>query len=475
MMHYPYIASRVFNSPLMIHPGKLHAIVAGLSERFGVVAPPAPLAYTTPTGTREQGGYRLLSNGVAVLDVFGILAHRTALQADSSFVQGYEGLARALDAALQDSAARALLLNIDSPGGEVAGAFQLADQIRAVRGSKPIAAIAGDMAASAAYLIASAADSVSVTPTAVVGSIGVVTSHVDMSRAMDAAGLTVTYIHAGAHKVDGNPLQPLPPDVAAQIQADVNYYYDLFVAAVAANRPALDAAAVRATDARLYIGPQAVVAGLADRIETPDQAIARLAAQISNPHGAARARGKSMSFFNFGKKRLALDISVSDPDVPDDPTSTPDDPTSTPAEESAPAATVPTPPPAATPTAEPVLSVVTVVHACNAAGMPRLAELAIKTPHTQAQLDARIAQAKAVRAVCATAGLPDLADGLIAQGVDESAAKVATWDALAARSTQTPVDATPPAQKQTMRRADFSKLPPADARAFIAGGGRAVD
>lgn len=461
-MNHPYLASRLFNTPLMIHPGKLHAIVAGLSDRFGVMAPPH--AYTTPTGTREKGGYRVLDSGVAVIDIFGVLAHLGGFQADSSYIQGYDGLARQLDAALSDPTVRAILLNIDSPGGEVAGAFQLADQIHAARSVKPIAAVAGDLAASAGYLIASAAETVSVTPTGMVGSIGVVTSHVDMSKAIAGMGMTVTYIYAGAHKVDGNPTQPLSPEVTADIQAGVDYYYQMFLQAVARYRPAMSAAALQATEARIYIGQLAVEAGLADRIETPDQAITRLAASISPSSGAPRARSQSMKLHNPFKKRLNLDISVSE--SPEDT-----------AQEPSPDEQAADPPPAPIPTESAVaaLTALEVVQLCNAAGEASLAELALKAPHTREQLQARLAQAKAVRAVCASARRPDLADGLIAHGATEADAMLATWEGLVARSNENPVDATPPSQKQVMRRADFDALDPRERREFALSGGIVTD
>ncbi len=473
MNHYPYLASRLFNTPLLIHPGKLHAIIAGLSDRFGVLAPAAPQAYTTPTGTRERGSYRLLDQGVAVLDVFGILAHRGGLQADSSYIQGYDSLARQLDGALNDPAVGAILLNLDSPGGEVAGAFQFADQVYAARGRKPMVAVAGDMAASAAYLIASAADSISVTPTGVVGSIGVVTSHVDMSRAVDQMGMKVTYIYAGAHKIDGNPLEPLPDAVAATIQADVDYYYGLFIEAVARNRR-LQPAALRDTEARIYIGQNALAAGLADRVETPDQAIARLATQIQ----PAQSRGTTMSIKEnlkgmFSRKRLNVDISVSEaPNVDTDfPVEDEDEDENDTLE---PVADPPVEAPPAAPEPE-ALTALAIVQACQAAGMPRLAELVLKTPHTAEQLQVRIANAQAVRAVCEAARMPELAEGLMADGVTEEQAKIATWAGLVARSEQHPVDTTPPLQKQTLRRAEFEALAPAQRRDFVVSGGLLVE
>ena len=291
MTHLPHIAARLFNTPLLIHPSKLQAIVAGLSSRLGVAPPnPLPDAYTVRSGTAAKGGYRVV-DGIAVIDVFGALAHRTELQANSSFILGYETIGQMLDNALADRDVAAVVLNIDSPGGEVSGAFQLAEQIRAARSVKPIHAVASDLAASAGYLIASSAQSVSVTPTGQVGSIGVVTCHVDMSAAFEKAGYKVTPIFAGSHKVDGNPYQPLPPAVANQIQTEIDHYYSMFVAAVAAGRPGLPVRAIRATEAAMYIGAQAVEVGLADRVETPDQLIARLATEanaLSSP-SAVRA------------------------------------------------------------------------------------------------------------------------------------------------------------------------------------------
>lgn len=309
-MRNPLIAQRIFNVPLLIHPAKLDAIIAGLGPRVGVdvqrdrlvmldAVPTTPGLFTAEGGERREPGYRVLAGGVAVLDIFGVLAHRGGINADSSYVLGYQEIARRLDAALADPTVRAIVLNVDSPGGEVAGAFDLAERVRAAASIKPVHAIAGDLAASAAYLIASAAESVSITRTGYAGSVGVVMRHVDWSRALDADGITVTQIFAGARKVDGNPFEPLPDDVRARFAADIGRVYDLFVAAVAAHR-GLTADHVRETEAATYMGGLAVERRLVDRIETPDALIDRLrqrAAGTSTPRTAARAHqeGQPMS------------------------------------------------------------------------------------------------------------------------------------------------------------------------------------
>lgn len=440
MHHYPHLAARLFNTPLLLHPGKLSAIVAGLGHRFGVE--PAPSAYLAPAGTQERGGYQLTAAGIGVIDIFGALVHRSSMKADSTYLQGYDGIAAILDSALADPAVKAILLHIDSPGGEVAGAFQLAEQIHAARSRKPIAAIASDCAASAAYLIASAADTVSVTRTGMVGSIGIVTCHADLSRALDKDGIAITCIYAGAHKADGNPYQPLPPEVVAQIQADVDHYYSLFLNTVASYRPLTPVDALKATEARTYIGPLALSAGLADFIETPDQALARLTAKAS-PSTSTRSRTASK----------APPMSV----VETLETETP----------------IPTPDPA--PTAR-HLDAVTIVRLCNAAAEPRLAEILVSTPHTAEQVQARLTTAGAVRKICAIAQTPDLADDLIAAGADQDAAMLATWHALADRSAANPVDSTPPLQPGgNLTRAAFEALTPAQRTDALRAGRRIVD
>ena len=213
-----------------------------------------------------------------MIDIFGVLAHRGGLNADSDYVMGYDSIARRLDAALGDIDVESIVLNMDSPGGAANGAFDAADLVASANKIKAVHAAIGDMAASATYAIASAATSISITRTGMAGSIGVVMRHIDASKRLEQDGYSVTHIHAGAHKVDGHPFAPLSDEVRTDLQAEVDKVYDLFVATVAENR-GIPEAAVRATEARIYTGDEAVKMGLADRVETPDQLIARLTGQ----------------------------------------------------------------------------------------------------------------------------------------------------------------------------------------------------
>lgn len=331
-MKYPHLAARIFNTPLLIHPQKLDALIAGLGGRLlgaspaqihvvgaGADALLAPELFSTRRGERAERGYRIV-DGVAVLSASGALVHRTRMEADSTWLVGYNDLAADLEDAMANPEVHAVLQVYDTPGGESQGAFEYAQRIFDMRGRKTMWAIADGMAASAGYLAASAADQFMVTSTGYAGSIGVVARHVDFSRAIEADGITITQIFAGAHKVDGNPFEPLPESVRKEWQADINGLYAMFVDAVA-KHTGLDAAAVRATEAATYSGQAAVAAGLASRVSTTDQLIAELGALRvrSYPSGpAARTpaeKGASMSGTNPGGTQAAAPQTITQADL----------------------------------------------------------------------------------------------------------------------------------------------------------------
>lgn len=328
---YPHLADRLLNTPLLLHPQKLDAIIAGLGQRLlgvdGLHLDAAELTaravlpaemFTTRRGERSDRGYRVV-DGVAVISAMGGLVHRTKLAADSSLLIGYNDLAADLEDALAKADVHAIALVFDSPGGEVSGAFELAERIYAARGHKPMVAVADGMAASAAYLAASAADEVVVSATSYVGSIGVVMRHVDFSRALANDGITVSHIFAGEHKIDGNPYQPLPDAVRNALQADIEGLYQMFVQAVAKHR-GLDEQAVRDTRAGVYRGVAAVAARLADRIGTVDAVVAELAARRN--HAVTAAVGISLQPWETSMSHASATAAAAAPAAPADATTT---------------------------------------------------------------------------------------------------------------------------------------------------------
>jgi signal peptide peptidase SppA len=288
------IAGRVLNRPLLLHPDKADLILHVLQGRIGI----DPLQDITPESNRFVGTYRRdngsvgsmrVENGVAILPIVGSLVNRGAWIGASSGLVSYEGIAAQLREAEADPDVRAVLLDIDSPGGEATGMFATAKLVSAVNKSKPVVAFVNDVAASAAYGIASAASEIIVSPTSMVGSIGVVLTHLDRSGELEDRGVKPTLIHAGAHKVDGHPFGPLSDAVRADLQAEVMKIYDQFVGLVAEGRAGrISSETIRATEARTYLGADAIAQGLADRMASLDEVIATL----SQPPSGARPQRK---------------------------------------------------------------------------------------------------------------------------------------------------------------------------------------
>lgn len=223
----------------------------------------------------------VVDNGVLAIPVRGVLLNDFPYQF-GAYATGYGYLCKALDRGLADPDVKGIAFVINSPGGEVAGNFDLVDDIFAARGQKPMRAFAAETACSGAYSIASAADSLTVSRTGSIGSIGVMTAHLDVSQALEGAGLKYTLIFAGAHKADGSSYAPLPDAVRARIQERVDAIYQMFVTIVARNR-GLGEPAVRATEALVYMAAEAIANGLADKVGSLDGALAEFSADVNNP------------------------------------------------------------------------------------------------------------------------------------------------------------------------------------------------
>lgn len=205
-------------------------------------------------------------NGVLQIPVQGVLLSKFPWQI-GRWATGYKYIEMAYRRGLEDFAVRGIALVEDSPGGEVTECFELTDKIYEWRDLKPVRAYAANHAYSAAYSIASAPgpNNLIVTRSGGVGSVGVVTAHVDFSEYLKDQGIKVTFIYAGSHKVDGNPYQKLSDSVKERIQQRIDKIYGVFVSTVARNRD-LSEDDVRATEALTYDAEDAIEVGFADRI-----------------------------------------------------------------------------------------------------------------------------------------------------------------------------------------------------------------
>lgn len=229
-----------------------------------------------PLGS-EPKGYNLI-DGVAVLPVNGVLGKRANLLTQVSGMASTEIIGNDFKAALNDPAVTGIVLSVDSPGGTVDGTQNLAALVASARGVKPVVTLASGCMCSAAYWIgASAAELYISAGTDQVGSIGIVAGHKDISGAEAAQGVKTTEITAGKFKRVASQYEPLSESGRASIQDTVDYLYSIFVADVASARGvAQETVLSDMADGRVFIGQQAIDAGLVDGVSTLEGAIARV-------------------------------------------------------------------------------------------------------------------------------------------------------------------------------------------------------
>jgi len=220
----------------------------------------------------QDASYEVI-NGKAVIPVKGVLsknpsAFMRVLYGASSTVKIREAFLQAVN----DPEVDEILLDIDSPGGSVDGTQELANAIFENRGKKPVTAFTDGMIASAAYWIGSAADKIYISgDTVEIGSIGVVMVHMDFSEQDKKYGVNVTEIYAGKYKRAGSPNKPLSKEEKAYLQGQIDYLYSIFVNDVARNRnESVETVLKNMADGRIFIGTQAIDAGLADGVSARD-------------------------------------------------------------------------------------------------------------------------------------------------------------------------------------------------------------
>lgn len=301
------LRANVLDTPLMITRAKLREILGVIGPRMDIeldslsLIPEPGLLGMTPRLPAKNANSK---SGVAVIPIQGTLVHRGANMNALSGLRSYDSIRADFDRAMNDPAISQIVLDIDSPGGEVAGAFDLADHIQGSRGMKPITASVNEHAFSAAYLLASASDKIYLSRTAGVGSIGVVALHEDRSKKDEQEGVKFTTIYAGDKKVDMNPHSPLTDEAKADIQVRVDKIYDLFVSTVARNN-GVNEKTIRDTKAGLYMGEDAISAGLADGIKSFDQVLSDI--QSNGGKNDMAIRGENQIIEDLNEKVRSLE------------------------------------------------------------------------------------------------------------------------------------------------------------------------
>jgi len=286
--------------PVLLDP----RAVEGVRDAAGFRArPEAASASEAPPFTRAGA-----HGDVAVVDVSGPLAQRAWSCMGMFGGDGYDSILQRVQAALDDRQTAAVVLRMDSPGGEVAGCFECVRALRVAGAAagKPLVAAVDELCASAAYALACACDAIVAPDTGCVGSVGVILALTERSTQLATAGVTTNVITSGAAKADGHPALPMSPDARARLQAEVDHLAGVFHAEVAAAR-GMTAAAVRGLEAQCFYGAAAVAAGLADQVGNLNDAI-----DLARTRAARTSKRTRMEAI---AKKLGLPADASEADV----------------------------------------------------------------------------------------------------------------------------------------------------------------
>ncbi|EDC2355106.1 S49 family peptidase [Salmonella enterica] len=290
----PHILSQATNAPLLLEPAYARVFFCALGRESGVASIQIPQyqenidqdGMALVTGDFMAGGkprarfYQVVA-GVAVLPVSGTLVHKLGGMRPFSGMTGYDGITARLQQAISDPEVKGILLDIDSPGGQAAGAFDCADMIYRLGQQKPIWALANDLSCSGAILLASACSRRLVTQTARIGSIGVVMAHTSYAGQLEQEGIDITLIYSGSHKVDLDGTRALPESVRTDYQQKINDARLMFAEKVT-QYTGLSVDAVMETEAAIYDGQAGIDVGLADEMVNAADAVTVMAAALKS-------------------------------------------------------------------------------------------------------------------------------------------------------------------------------------------------
>ena len=242
-------------------------------------------------------GYEV-RDGVAVIAVRGVMAQRMNLMSEVSGGTSSELLVRDVKAATADPKIKGIILTMDTPGGAVAGTQLAAQAVMAARDVKPVVTLVEGLMASAGVWVGTAASKVYLSSAVdQVGSIGVVIEHIDRSKQLDTVGIKKTEVFAGKFKRIASENGPLTESGKATLQDTVDTIYSIFVGDIA-NQLGVSVEKVLAdmADGRMFIGQQAIDAGLAHGFASLDQLISEVKDQAKwrpIPSGGSRAKMSS--------------------------------------------------------------------------------------------------------------------------------------------------------------------------------------
>lgn len=293
-MRYFHLLSMMATTPWAVERSYLAAAMSILANRsFDLAGPVEPISENARLSQRRVDQSRKSGGAVAVLPIYGVMAQRmTAMEEQCAGGVSVEKVSAAFRALVADEDVSAIILDWDSPGGSTYGVQEFADEVREARGTKPIVSQVNSLMASAAYWVGSAADEIVVTPGGRAGSIGVYSIHEDISAMLEMQGVKTTVIKEGEHKIAAHPFGPLSEDGRAQLEALVSESAYAFRGAVAENRNVSRKAVIETFgDGKVFGAEELVKRGMADRVGTLGDTLARFG--VASPKKAAAAQARA--------------------------------------------------------------------------------------------------------------------------------------------------------------------------------------
>lgn len=443
-----FLAERIFDTPLLIEPGRGRIIANYLEQRM-MGNLPAPVA-NLHDDEEEEGGISGVIDGVAIVPIVGTLVHRGGFMDADSGILSYRQIRQELIAAADDPTINSIVLDIDSGGGEVEGTFDLARLIRQVNDEiKPVIAIANGSAFSAAYALGAAAGAFFMTETGGVGSIGTIIQHIDFSEQNKMLGIKVTNITFGDKKDEFSSDSPLSEEALQTIQERINTLGEIFVNHVVDMR-GISRDVVINTEAALIFSAEAVKLNFVDGISSFDELLENLI-DTEFPIGPIETRERISQMFPKSKaKKEALEEKAGT--EPKGPNAAPEDiekATAQPAAEepAAPAATSeePVAAPANSETnddpaanTDPVERAAMISELCETAGMSSLAPEFMRGKLSLEDIKDRLDEKQQIKQACILAGKPDRAEEFIKAGVKLSNVQKTLIDERAAVDDEQP-------------------------------------
>lgn len=294
--------------PWAIYKPGLNAVLEQAKARADGIARMSAAEIDAAVKAASMAPLGRMVGSVAVIPVCGMITQKSDFYSWWFGGTSVERLTASFRQYLNDPAVSTIVFDVDSPGGEVYGVPEFAEEIFAARGEKTLVAVSNPFMASAAYWIGSACDEVSLIPSGQAGSVGCYTVHEDLSKMLERIGVDVTFIQYGEHKTDGNPYEPLSDSAREELQASVDFYGQLFDKAVAKGR-GISAGDVKAKfgQGRVMRAPDAKKVGMVDKIATLDHVLARFAPKRGRGLAAAAEPPVVAAGTTTAKKSEGLD------------------------------------------------------------------------------------------------------------------------------------------------------------------------